>query len=315
MANDPGVSVVIPCYNSASTLRETLDSALGQTYGNVRIVAINDGSTDETGEILAAYGDRITVLSQRNSGQTVAKNSGIAAAEGDYIAFLDSDDLWDEAKIGRQVALMEASPETGLCYTAGHVIDGSGARLSSFFGAPSHRGNCFEALLLHNDIVASSVMVRRAALDRLGVYDPELRACENWELWTRIASEYRVDCVDEPLTFYRKHGANMSSRIGHMRDYRLRVVANNEARYAGRSARLDRVLKLAYHRAHVSFGQVYLGQLSLGEARAELWRAIRRRPLDLRLYGWYAQAMLSAGILRRLRRTKHTLRAALNVSG
>ncbi len=114
MTNDPSVSVVIPCYNSASTLRETLDSALGQTYGNIQIIAINDGSTDETGDILIAYGDRITVLSQQNSGQTVAKINGIAQATGDYIAFLDSDDLWDAAKISRQVALMESSPETGL---------------------------------------------------------------------------------------------------------------------------------------------------------------------------------------------------------
>ena len=80
MTNDPSVSVVIPCYNSASTLRETLDSALGQTYGNVQIIAINDGSTDETGDILIAYGDRITVLSQQNAGQTVAKINGIAQA-------------------------------------------------------------------------------------------------------------------------------------------------------------------------------------------------------------------------------------------
>ena len=315
MTNDPSVSVVIPCYNSASTLRETLDSALGQTYGNVQIIAINDGSTDETGDILTAYGDRITVLSQQNAGQTVAKINAIVQATGDYIAFLDSDDLWDAAKISRQVALMESSPETGLCYTAGHVIDGSGARMSAFFASPTHRGNCFEELLLQNDIVASSVMVRREALDRLGVFDAELRACENWELWTRIASEYLVDCVDEPLTFYRKHGGNMSSKIGHMREYRLQVVAKNEVRYAGRSAKIDRVLQLAYHRAHISFGKVYLGQLSLAEARAELSRAIRRRPFDLRPYGWYAQAMLGAGFLRRLRRTKHTLRTALNFSG
>ncbi len=314
MTNDPSVTVVIPCYNSASTLRETLDSALGQTYDNIQIIAINDGSTDETGDILTAYGDRITVLSQQNSGQTVAKINGIAQATGDYIAFLDSDDLWDGAKISRQVALMESSPETGLCYTAGYDIDGSGARMSPFFASPSYRGNCFEELLLQNDIVASSVMVRRDALDRLGVFDAELRACENWELWTRIASEYLVDCVDEPLTFYRKHGSNMSSKIGHMRDYRLRVVAKNEVRYAGRSAEIDRILQLAYHRAHISFGRVYLGQLSLGEARAELSRAIRRRPFDLRPYGWYVQAMLGAGFLRRLRRTKHTLRAALNFS-
>ena len=78
MTNDPRVAVVIPCYNSVSTLRETLDSALGQTHGNIQIIAVNDGSTDETGDILASYGDRITVLSQQNAGQTVAKINGIA---------------------------------------------------------------------------------------------------------------------------------------------------------------------------------------------------------------------------------------------
>jgi glycosyltransferase involved in cell wall biosynthesis len=296
-------------------VRETLDSALAQTYGNLEIIAVNDGSTDDTGDILTSYGDRIKVLTQENAGQTVAKINGIAAATGDYIAFLDSDDLWDPAKIGRQVELMEASPETGVCYTAGHVVDGSGNRLSAFHGSASHRGDCFEELLLNNDIVASSVMVRREAIDKVGSFDPVLRACENWELWARIASEYLVDCVDEPLTFYRKHGSNMSSKIGHMRDYRLQVVAKNEARYAGRSARIDRVLKLAYYRAHISFGKVYLGQLSLPEARAELARAIRHRPFEPQTYGWYLQALLGAGFLRQLRRTKNTLRTALNFSG
>jgi glycosyltransferase involved in cell wall biosynthesis len=314
MKNKPRVSVVTPCYNSAATVRETLDSALAQTYGNIEIIAVNDGSKDETGEILASYGDRIKVLNQENAGQTVAKINGIAAATGDYIAFLDSDDLWDPTKIAHQVALMEFSPEMGVCYTAGHVIDGTGNRISSFFGSRSHRGECFEELLLNNDIVASSVMVRRAAIDKVGNFDPDLRACENWELWTRIASEYLVDCVDQPLTFYRKHGSNMSSKIGHMRDYRLMVVAKNEARYGGRSARIDRVLKLAYYRAHISFGKVYLGQLSLPEARAELARAIRRRPFELKTYGWYLQALLGAGFLRRLRRTKSTLKSALNFS-
>jgi glycosyltransferase involved in cell wall biosynthesis len=180
MTNQPSVSVVIPCYNSESTFRETLDCALGQTYDNIQIVVINDGATDGTGDILASYGDRITFLTQKNSGQTVAKINGIEQSAGDYIAFLDSDDLWDPTKISHQVELVDSSPETGLCYTAGHVVDGSGTRMSAFFASPSHRGDCFEELLLQNDIVASSVMVRRAALDKVGTFDPELRACENW---------------------------------------------------------------------------------------------------------------------------------------
>ncbi|HYE37152.1 glycosyltransferase family A protein [Methylocaldum sp.] len=106
----PLVSVVIPAYNAMAFLRQTLDSVLAQTYDNLEVIVVDDGSTDGTSDLLHGYGERITVLRQANAGQAAARNYGARVARGDMLAFLDSDDLWDAAKIARQVELLVSCP-------------------------------------------------------------------------------------------------------------------------------------------------------------------------------------------------------------
>lgn len=306
----PAVSVVIPAFNAERTIGETLDSVLAQSLRDFEIVIVNDGSRDGTGALLDSYSarhpDRITVIHQSNTGQAEARNNGIFAARGRFIAFNDADDVWAVEKLERQLRFLEANPDIGLCYTEGMTID-EGGREKERFGATSEfTGRCFETLITRNNIIGSSVMVRRAVLDDVGPFNPALRACENWELWTRIARKYPLALIDEKLSFYRQHGGNMSKDIDRMRENRLAAILHNRRQYEGLVDNIEPLTRNALYLAYRGFGGVYLGRLELAKARRDIGRAIRLKPWILRNYLWYLQCLLGAGTLRSLRAVKRS---------
>src|SRR5215469_8702991 len=215
------VSVVMPVFNGEAFLRQAIESVLGQTYRPIELIAVDDGSTDGSGDILARFGSQIRVVRQANAGVSAARNTGIGHAQGDYIAFLDQDDWWLPEKVSRQVELLEADDRVGLVHTAfSHLVDTSLAGVTPtecFAGQELLVGNCYAALLDEgNSIVSSSVMVRRAALEQSGLFDTsmERNTCQDYELWLRIAKGWRLGYVAVPVTMVRLHEAQ-----GH-RDYR-----------------------------------------------------------------------------------------------
>lgn len=214
------VSVIVPVFNRASLVSQAIESILAQTYRNIEVIVINDGSTDGTEEILARYAgqypDHVRVLKQLNAGQVVAKNRGIRAAEGEYIAFLDSDDTWKRDKLDLQIPLFHGN--VGLVYCAIHEIDDSGNMIRTISCEPGARGNIHEQLLVKNRMTGSSVIVRRNALDAVGIFDERLRAAENWDLWIRISKEFEADFINEPLVNYLQHNANISRNKILMRE-------------------------------------------------------------------------------------------------
>lgn len=209
------VSVVIPVYNGSVFLRAALDSVFGQTYPVVQTIAVDDGSTDSSPEILAAYGSRLQVVRQLNAGVAAARNAGIRAARGEFVAFLDQDDWWLPDKIAKQVAVFRAEKEVGLVHTAIWCCDAAGTQHEC---PPAYRpltqgqqmvGRCYDLLLLGNVICNSSVMVRRAALDQVGPCDQRIRGntIQDYDLWLRLARDYTFGHVPERLTVFRLHAA------------------------------------------------------------------------------------------------------------
>ncbi|HEY8353177.1 MAG TPA: glycosyltransferase family A protein [Sphingomonadales bacterium] len=312
--NTPAISVVIPAYNAERTVAETLDSVLAQSMQDFEIIVVNDGSRDATGAILDFYAERhpgkVRVIHQENTGQARARNNGIAAARGRYIAFNDADDIWAPEKLERQLRFLEDNPEYGLCYTEGMTIDEKGRKKEPFGATREFTGRCFETLITRNNIIGSSVMVRRAVLDDVGVFNPELRACENWELWTRIARKYPIACIDEKLSFYRQHGGNMSKDIDRMRENRIAAIQHNRRQYDGVVPNIESLTRNALYLAYRGFGGVYLGQLELAKARRDIGRAILLKPWVLRNYLWYLQCLMGPDLLRALRSLKRRALAA-----
>ena len=220
------VSVVMPAYNAESTIGSSLRSVLNQTFIQLEVMVVDDGSTDSTAAIaaeIAAADSRARVIRQTNAGVAAARNEGILQARGDLVAFIDADDLWHPAKIEKQVELLRRLGDSvGLIYTWSWFID-EVDRLEARFFAPSEGGDVYATLVLHNIVGNGSVpLVRKACLVDCGGFDTGLRAraaqgCEDLRLWLRIAEHYEFAVVPEFLVGYRRDAASMSQNIDEMR--------------------------------------------------------------------------------------------------
>lgn len=202
-------SVIVPTYNRAHMVTETIDSILSQTFRDLELIIVDNDSTDNTEEVIKSYKDkRIRYFKHQNNGiVAVNRNYGVSKAKGEYIAFCDDDDLWFPEKLEKQVQEMEKDSQIGLvCNNVIH-FNGKGDHGEAFKAKPRDSDLTFEALVWKSFISGSTVLVRKAVLDDVGLMDesPELVAVEDYELWLRIAKKYRVKYIDIPLGKYRTH--------------------------------------------------------------------------------------------------------------
>lgn len=215
----PVVSVIVPVFNAEGTLAETLQSALSGRYGNIEIIIIDDGSTDRSLAIAqeaAARDARIRIQRRANGGPSAAVNSGLAVARGDYVARLDSDDLWHPRKLEAQVALAKQSPNVAFIYAFSRYIDAEGrvledARPQLFSGGAVCRG-IYESLIG----VGSSALIKRAAMEQAGGCDEALRGWEDLLLQLIISSRHAIAVVPEYLVGYRVRPGSLSQDIDAM---------------------------------------------------------------------------------------------------
>jgi len=214
----PRVSVIVTCYNYAKYLEVCLKSILNQTYQDFELVIVNDGSTDDTDEIVSKFLDnkKVRYINQSNTGQAIATNNGIRAASGELIAFLDADDLWEPTKLEKQVRLFTRD-SIGVVYSRIRFMDEAGSpldrQLEGKYYTPCS-GYVTDALLFENFIPYSSTVVRKACFDKFGMFNPEYKNGLDWDLWLRISREYEFDFVDEYLLIYRiGHPGQLTSNV------------------------------------------------------------------------------------------------------
>lgn len=221
----PLVSVVIPVFNGEKTIQETIESVLNQTLTDLELLVINDGSQDRTLEIVERISDsRIQIFSYPNAGQSTSRNRGIELAKGEYISFIDADDLWTPDKLEAQFKALQANPKAGVAYSWTDWIDES----SQLLGKGSHnteQGEVFTKLLL-NDFVAngSNVLIRRDALTDVGGFDPSVTPAEDWDLWLRLAIRYEFVAVRSPQVLYRISPNSASFNVWKMEASSLQVI-------------------------------------------------------------------------------------------
>ncbi|ABA20464.1 Glycosyl transferase, family 2 [Trichormus variabilis ATCC 29413] len=207
----PKVSVVIPAYNAMKYLPATVESVLQQTFTDIEILIINDGSSDNIIAWTTQITDpRVQVISQQNQGLSGARNTGINHASGEYIAFIDADDLWLPSKLEKQVKCLDNSPQAGLVYTWTAWTDETG-KPTGVIVASDVEGYVWEQMVVNDKISnGSSAMVRRICFDKVGLFDTELTSSEDRDMWIRLAAHYHFAVVKEPLTLYRRHSQSMS---------------------------------------------------------------------------------------------------------
>ena len=291
----PLISVVIPTYNHARYVLETLDSVFAQTYADYEVIVINDGSPDDTAARLRplAEAGRIRYHEQPNAGQSAARNRGLSLARGEFVAFLDDDALWPPGKLAWQVAAVCASPDAGVVY--GQVIELGDDRPHPPGDAPE--GEVFERFLDAGWIQSpGQALIRRRVLEQVGGFDPAIWGTDDWDLWLRLARTTRFCYQPQPALVYRRHAANAS------KDF-VRMWKNGHAvvrKHLGGHSAADRARQYAAARAFVDDftaddGLLHAEQLTeerrLGAAARALlqvWRIRRFRPPS-RLYvrAWY----------------------------
>ena len=201
------VSVIIPTYNRKDYVRESIDSALAQRGIAVEVIVVDDGSQDGTGEALLDYGDQIRYVWQENQGESSARNHGVRIARHEYVALLDSDDLWQPDSLAKRVSLLENDPALGAVFSKAWLVDEEGKRLDAPPLSDHVKSDdlTLESLCLKNNLVASTAVFRRSIFDKVGGFDSEIQFGEDWDLWLRFALESKLGFVDEPLVYVRRH--------------------------------------------------------------------------------------------------------------
>ena len=211
MAN---VSVIVPTYNCATYLPDAIDSVLAQTFKDFEIIIVDDGSTDNTREVVKKYGLQIKYIYQENKGPSAARNLGIQSSNGQYIAFLDSDDIWLPQKLELQMNEFLKSPSTGLVTCGRYNIDSNGA-LQECLCDISYisRTKALDLFLTKNILHGgnSQVVIKRECLDKVGLFDEELHVAEDWDLWLKICKQYDFKGLNKPLVKIRIRENSQSS--------------------------------------------------------------------------------------------------------
>lgn len=257
--DQPLISVIVPAYNAAGTIGATLRSVMAQTYGNIEIIVIDDGSRDETAAIVRSFlaiEPRLRLATQANAGVAAARNAGAGLARGDFIAPVDADDLWHPTKLAKQMAVMQkGSDRLGLIYCWSSWIDDAGCVVERFGAMSDASGRVFPLLALEDFICNASVpLIRRSAFDAVGGYDVGLRqaggqGCEDWQLYLRLAEICEFGVVPEFLVGYRMGQGSMSTDVWQMkRSYDL-VRRNMQERHPDLPKwliRRQRAIKYAY---------------------------------------------------------------------
>ncbi len=222
--NGARVSVILPTYNRAWTLKEAVDSVLNQDYPHIELIVIDDGSTDNTQDLLAVYRDRIRVLTQANKGVSAARNAGIRTSRGSLIALLDSDDAWDRRKISCQVEFFQAHPGAMICQTE-EIWIRNGKRVNPKKRHQKPSGMIFEASLHLCLVSPSAVMMRKDLFDRIGYFNEDFTVCEDYDLWLRVSAVLPVFRIDKPYTVKRGGHTDQLSGLHSQDKFRIRSLS------------------------------------------------------------------------------------------
>lgn len=283
MTHDKGlVSVITATYNMGHYIAETLDSILVQDYPLVESIVVDDGSTDNTVEILAPYvaGGRVRVVRQQNAGQTVAKNRGIAEARGEFVAFCDADDTWQPNKLSRQIPRF-ADPKVAVAFSDITCIDSEGRDLG-YKTMDKVGGRITGPLLIDNFVHFPTAVVRADVLKEMNGFDENLTMSIDYDLWLRISVKYEFAFVDEKLANYRIWEGQMSKKEGERLENFFRLLARFLEEHPG--AVTQREADLAWAHVHVTRGAWHARNGRRAEAARDYRTSLRLHPLDPHLW-------------------------------
>ncbi|MBW2646296.1 MAG: glycosyltransferase [Deltaproteobacteria bacterium] len=225
MTDNPKVSIIIPVYNGERYIAQAIESALTQTYRKFEIIVVNDGSTDNSYEKIKPFLPSVKYIFQENQGVAAARNTAIKNSSGEFIAFLDQDDLWLPEKLELQVDYLLHNPDVGLVHSNMSYINEEGKSIQREFDFPSRiAGRCFGELFIKNKIAILTVLLRRDCLDKVGLFNVQFSGVDDYDLLLRVSRYYPVWHINQSLAGYRLHGSNTSRDWLGITLTRLRII-------------------------------------------------------------------------------------------
>jgi len=283
MSGNPLVSVVCPAYNCAPFIAPALESVFSQSYRPLEVIVVDDGSTDATPELLKSYSE-VHYIRQVNRGPSAARNRAIDFAQGEYVAFLDLDDLWTPEKLSEQVAIFDSCPDAGLCFADMRLFsDGAGdeptmfqkySLTAEYFGHEHLVEIAIAKLVNLNFIPTSSVVARKTALVQAGGFDEQFRKAEDWDLWLRLALHRPIIYSPKLLTLKRVHEVNTSRDSEGMNVASVQVLEKLKRDHKELLDKLGVDIVSVLRDGYRNLGYFYLRQISLAEARRALWQSL-----------------------------------------
>ena len=319
-APGPRVSVVIPTHDRAGLVVEAVGSALAQRFADLEVIVVDDGSTDDTARRIAALDGPVRYLRQDRAGPAAAKNRGIAAARGELVGFLDSDDLWEPDLLERVVPVFDRNADVGLVSVMAREIEPDGRQTARVYGKNSP-GTDYSTtgLLLHDAGCCSWFVVRRELLERVGGFDESLRSAEECDLVLRLSFLTRLYGVREPLLLRRKHAGNLSENMELNARCWLALLDKLGREHPEFARREKKVLRRSLAKEELRLGRELLARADddpavVDEARRRLAASLRTNPSVARVYGYLAWSLLAprryAAWRRRELRYREKLRGA-----
>lgn len=258
MSFKPTVSVIIPNYNYGRFLSEAIESVLSQTYACSEIIVVDDGSTDDSLNVLAQYEKKgVKVIRQKNCGVGAARNAGAKASSGDFIAFFDADDIWLPHKIERQLELFQSDKEIGLTTVGVREFGKDGKTIAKYLNGQN--GWCAEDLLIFRPVVivpGTTAMIKREVFELVGGFDEtkEMHPSEDWEFCYRVARNFKLAYLPEVLVEYRNHGDNGHLKIPRFERAMLLVY---EKTFRDCSPEIQELKRQAYGNLHTILAGSY----------------------------------------------------------
>lgn len=285
--NKPTVSVIIPTYNRAYLIGRAIQSVLNQTYQDFEIIVVDDGSTDNTEEIVRSFKNKRIkyIRHEKNKGGAAARNTGIKVARGEYIAFQDSDDEWLPEKLERQMRVFENAPlEVGVVYTGFYRLQNNKKTYIPSSRIIQKEGNIFSNLLKGNFVTMQAAVVKTGCFERAGMFDENLPRLQDWELFIRIAKYYHFKCIDEPLviSYYQPHSIS-ADKNALIRAQRLILEKHFE------EIKKD---KKVFASHYFSLGHLSCSSGEFSRGRSYLIKAIKTYPIDIKYLGAAVASLL-----------------------
>lgn len=302
---DPLVSTIVPAFNAERYLDLAIDSILSQTYSNIEVLIVDNASTDKTADIINAYGARVRYLREETKGPAAARNRGLAEAQGEYIAFLDSDDLWLPDKTERQVEYLTEHPEYGVCYSHYEYIDENGELYHNTWAKHSTQtGVVFEDLLRHElQLGIGTMMIRRSSLHEAGNFNEKLITAEDTDLFIRLAKYNQFGYIPGPVARYRSHKESLTKQQDVPRGT-FKSLDYLVERYPELHPSMSPIMGYAYAVRHFARGKGAFHKGDYLETRSQSLQALKYRPLYLGVWPYLLGSFVPAKIIDLIRGLK-----------